>query len=198
MPPALSPIDLTAAVGAAASGDASLKVSELKCLLQQRGIAFTGCVKKDDLVQRLVDSGGGGGIGGIDTGAPPFDSGSFHSTMKVAEMKRQLQQRGISFADCIEKSELIKLLESSKDRSIPAENDNGAKNKSSGPPGKKNNAAGGGRGGGGAHPFFSAGYTAQRAAASAAGAASAANARNPNRDPLGPLADGESKTVDAS
>jgi ARMET, C-terminal len=120
MPPAVSPIDLTAAVAAAASGYASLKVSALKRLLQQRGISFTGCVEKDDLVQRLVDSGGGGGIGGIDTGAPPFDSGSFYSTMKVAEMKRQLQQLGISFADCIEKSDLIKRLESSKDRSTPA------------------------------------------------------------------------------
>jgi hypothetical protein len=208
MPPAASPIDIApeedkmdddddetkpaacsstscTAAAAAASGYASLKVAELKRLLQQRGVSFTDCVEKVDLVKRLLES----------CGASESSSSSVYSTMKLEELKQRLQQRGISFADCIEKSNLVERLESSEDRSIPAVNGTNS------PPGREN----GGGGGGGVHPFFSAGYTTKRAAASAAGAvgaaASEATDRNPNhqhRDTLGPLADGESKAVAGS
>jgi hypothetical protein len=86
---------------------------------------------------------------------------------------------------------LIKRLESSENSNIPVK-DNGAKSSS---PGKES-------GGGGehrhAHPFFSAGNTTKKAAAASAAAAGASASCNPNRDPLGPLADGESKTVPGS
>jgi ARMET, C-terminal len=38
--------------------------------------------------------------------------------MRVAELKRLLQQRGISFAGCIEKSDLIERLETNDEESV--------------------------------------------------------------------------------
>jgi hypothetical protein len=39
-------------------------------------------------------------------------SSAGYASLKVAELKRRLQQRGISFADCVEKDDLVKCLES--------------------------------------------------------------------------------------
>lgn len=82
---------------------ARMSISDLKRLLNERGIDHSDCVEKGDLVERLLDD---------DSRAVCNEQESM-GNFTIKELKFQLDKRGVDYSDCIEKSDLVRRLEMS-------------------------------------------------------------------------------------
>jgi predicted HTH domain antitoxin len=94
---------MNAAVATAAS---QMPVGELKRILCERGVNFSDCLEKRDLVKRLESSSSSAVASSEDT---PQNKAT--ANLSVNQLKSLLSDRGIDFCGCIEKSDLVKRLE---------------------------------------------------------------------------------------
>ena len=99
------------------SAIAAMKVGELRRRLQGRGVKGTADLKKAELVKKLIKletKGSGSGrknpTSGNDTPNTPEVSESAIAAMKVGELRRRLQGRGVKGTADLKKAELVKKL----------------------------------------------------------------------------------------
>jgi predicted HTH domain antitoxin len=109
------------------SAIAAMKVGELRRELQNRGVKGTADLKKPELVKKLIrletagakstrstakksGSGRKNPTGGNDTPNTPEVSESAIAAMKVGELRRELQRRGVKGTADLKKPELVKKL----------------------------------------------------------------------------------------
>jgi predicted HTH domain antitoxin len=107
--------------GVSESAIAAMKVGELRRELQNRGVKGTADLKKPELVKKLIRletrgsskgsvSGRKKSTGGNDTPNTPEVDESAIAAMKVGELRRELQNRGVKGTADLKKPELVKKL----------------------------------------------------------------------------------------